>query len=95
MLSRLAFWRAPPFSPAAANQPTPPARPARWRQAGLMLGMGALSALALPPVHCLPVLLITFPALGRTINRAPGWKTPHGPEHSSALASIPPTCTGW
>ncbi|MBS0999418.1 apolipoprotein N-acyltransferase [Acetobacter persici] len=58
----------------AASQQASHTRPARWRQAGLMLGMGALSALALPPVHCLPVLLITFPALGRAINRASGWK---------------------
>lgn len=39
-----------------------------------MLGAGALSALALPPVHCLPVLLLTFPALARAINTAPSWK---------------------
>ncbi|MCX2561292.1 apolipoprotein N-acyltransferase [Acetobacter farinalis] len=56
--------------------PTPNklSRGQKWRQAGLMLAMGALSALALPPVHLLPVLLVTFPVLGRVLNRAGSWK---------------------
>ncbi|KXV59787.1 acyltransferase [Acetobacter senegalensis] len=44
------------------------------RRAALMLGIGALTALALPPVHFLPILLFTFPMLGRVINRATTWK---------------------
>ncbi|MFT9399430.1 apolipoprotein N-acyltransferase [Acetobacter sp.] len=40
-----------------------------------LLGLGALSALALPPVHALPVLLITFPILGAVLNRSTNWKS--------------------
>lgn len=40
----------------------------------VMLGIGAITALALPPVHFLPVLLLTFPLLGRVLNRASSWK---------------------
>lgn len=39
-----------------------------------LLGLGVLSALALPPIHALPVLLFTFPALMLAIDRAPTWK---------------------
>lgn len=39
-----------------------------------MLGIGAITALALPPVHFLPVLLLTFPLLGRVLNRTSSWK---------------------
>lgn len=36
---------------------------AGWRRRGLAFGLGALAALALPPVHLLPVLLLAFPGL--------------------------------
>lgn len=35
---------------------------------------GACSVLALPPVHALPVLLVTIPAFLWLIGRAPGWR---------------------
>ena len=44
------------------------------QQTCIMLGLGVLSATALPPVHALPVLLFTFPALFTAIDRAPSWK---------------------
>lgn len=34
-----------------------------WRRAGLALLLGALSALALPPVYAVPLLLVSFPGL--------------------------------
>lgn len=34
-----------------------------WRRAGLLVLLGALAALALPPVHAVPVLLLSFPGL--------------------------------
>ena len=34
-----------------------------WRRRGLALTMGLLAALALPPVHALPVLWLSFPVL--------------------------------
>ncbi|MCP1230973.1 apolipoprotein N-acyltransferase [Acetobacter indonesiensis] len=54
----------------------------RWRKPSrqsmrhtfVMLGIGAITALALPPVHFLPVLLLTFPLLGRVLNRTSSWK---------------------
>ncbi|MFT8885838.1 MAG: apolipoprotein N-acyltransferase, partial [Acetobacter papayae] len=39
-----------------------------------MLGLGVLAALALPPVHFLPVLLFSFGLLGKTLNTATSWK---------------------
>ncbi len=44
-------------------------RPWAWA-----LGLGAASALALPPVHALPVLLLTFPAFLALLGRAATWK---------------------
>lgn len=38
------------------------------------VGWGAVSALALPPLHVIPVLLLAIPALLRMIGRAPGWR---------------------
>lgn len=38
------------------------------------IGLGALSALALPPVHAVPILLIAFPALLALIGAAGGWR---------------------
>lgn len=34
-----------------------------WRRRGALAGLGALAALALPPIHLIPVLLITLPGL--------------------------------
>ncbi len=45
-----------------------------WRFMGFMLGVGALSALALPPLHFLPILLLTFGILGRILNTTTSWK---------------------
>ncbi|MCH4142168.1 apolipoprotein N-acyltransferase [Acetobacter peroxydans] len=39
-----------------------------------MLGLGTLTALALPPVHFLPVLLLSFGLLGQTLNTTTSWK---------------------
>ncbi len=36
--------------------------------------LGALSVLALPPVHAVPVLLLTIPAFLTLIGHAPGWR---------------------
>lgn len=40
----------------------------------LAIMLGALSALALPPLHLLPVLLLTLPGLLALLGRAPGWR---------------------
>lgn len=42
-----------------------------WRADMAALGLGALAALALPPVHVIPVLLIAFPGLLALIGAAP------------------------
>jgi apolipoprotein N-acyltransferase len=44
----------------------------RWRRRGVLVVMGALAALALPPVHAVPLLFIAFPVLVWLIDRAPG-----------------------
>jgi apolipoprotein N-acyltransferase len=44
------------------------------RPALLALLLGAASALALPPLYALPVLLLTIPALLALMGRAPGWR---------------------
>lgn len=46
----------------------------RMRFAGRMLGLGALAALALPPIHFLPILLLSFGLLGRELNTTTDWK---------------------
>lgn len=43
-----------------------------WRADGVALGLGALSAAALPPLHILPVLLLAVPGLLLLIGAAPG-----------------------
>jgi len=43
-----------------------------WRADSAALGFGALSAAALPPVHLLPVLLVSIPALLALLNGARG-----------------------
>lgn len=48
--------------------------PTSLRFTGRMLGLGVLAALALPPVHFLPVLLFSFGLLGKTLNTATSWK---------------------
>ncbi len=46
-----------------------------WRQQLLAaFGLGLLSALALPPVHAVPVLLVAIPGLLALAGRAPGWR---------------------
>ena len=44
------------------------------RNACALLGLGVLSALALPPVHAMPGLFFTLPALLTAIDRAPSWQ---------------------
>ena len=39
-----------------------------WRRAMLCMGLGALATAALPPLHAIPLLLISFPALIWTID---------------------------
>lgn len=43
-----------------------------WRADGAAVGLGVLSALALPPLHILPALLLAFPGLLLLIGAAPG-----------------------
>ncbi|WP_308116441.1 apolipoprotein N-acyltransferase, partial [Falsiroseomonas oryziterrae] len=45
--------------------------PGFWRALATAFGLGAVSALALPPVHMLPVLLLTLPALFIMAGEAP------------------------
>jgi apolipoprotein N-acyltransferase len=46
-----------------------------WRQQLLVaFGLGLLSALALPPVHAVPLLLIAIPGLLALTGRAPNWR---------------------
>lgn len=44
------------------------------RPAALATVLGALSALALPPAHALPVLLLTIPGFLRLLGQAPSWR---------------------
>lgn len=44
------------------------------RAALVALGLGALSALALPPLHVLPVLFLAVPGLLALLGSAPNWK---------------------
>lgn len=45
-----------------------------WRLWVTAVGLGALSALALPPVHAVPVLLVSVPGLLALLGAAAGWK---------------------
>lgn len=45
-----------------------------WRAFVTAAALGALAALALPPVHAVPVLLLALPGLLAMIGAAPGWK---------------------
>ncbi len=45
-----------------------------WRLWVTLAGLGALAALALPPVHAVPVLLLAIPGLLVVLGAAPGWK---------------------
>ncbi len=45
-----------------------------WRADLAACGVGALSAAALPPLHAIPVLLLTIPALLALISAAPSWR---------------------
>ncbi|MDF7674084.1 apolipoprotein N-acyltransferase [Acetobacteraceae bacterium ESL0709] len=44
-----------------------------WRLALFLLGTGALSALALPPVNFFPILVLTLPVLFQSAQDAPGF----------------------
>lgn len=41
---------------------------------GIAFGLGLLAALALPPVHAVPVLLVSIPGLLLLVGRAPNWR---------------------
>jgi apolipoprotein N-acyltransferase len=45
-----------------------------WRLWVTAVGLGALAALALPPVHAVPVLLVSVPGLLVLLGAAAGWK---------------------
>ncbi|MBK20585.1 MAG: apolipoprotein N-acyltransferase [Rhodospirillaceae bacterium] len=45
-----------------------------WSRRGLAVGLGVIAAAALPPIHAVPVLLVSFPCLIWLINGAPNWK---------------------
>ena len=45
-----------------------------WRAWVTAMGLGALAALALPPVHAVPVLLLSVPGLLAMLGAAPSWK---------------------
>ncbi len=45
-----------------------------WRLWVTAAGLGVLAALALPPVHAVPVLLVSIPGLLALIGTAPSWK---------------------
>ncbi|WP_338332789.1 apolipoprotein N-acyltransferase [Acetobacter sp. LMG 32666] len=42
--------------------------------AALLLGLGGVSTLALPPLHVLPVLLLTFGLFGHILNTTQSWR---------------------
>jgi len=46
---------------------------AGWRALAAAFGLGVLGALALPPVHALPVLLVSVPGLLALVGAAPRW----------------------
>jgi apolipoprotein N-acyltransferase len=46
-----------------------------WPRRGLAVVMGALAALALPPVHAVPLLLMAFPVLVWLIDRSPSLRS--------------------
>lgn len=45
-----------------------------WRALAVAFGLGLVSALAFPPVHAVPVLLLSLPGLLVMAGAAPGWK---------------------
>jgi apolipoprotein N-acyltransferase len=47
---------------------------AGWRSLLAAFALGALATLALPPVHAVPVLLLSFPGLLALLGGAPGWR---------------------
>jgi apolipoprotein N-acyltransferase len=50
------------------------AGPGFWRALFLAFGLGAGTALALPPVHLVPLLLVTLPGLFLMATGAPDWR---------------------
>ena len=59
----MSFLRSPPLRSLGG-----------WRAGLAAAGLGALSALALPPFHLLPVLLLCVPALLVVLDAAPNWR---------------------
>ena len=47
---------------------------AGWRALVTAFGLGGLAALAMPPVHAIPLLLLALPGLLVLLNRAGSWK---------------------
>lgn len=65
----------------AGTSPGPLARLAAlrgWRAALAAVLLGAAAALALPPVHAVPVLLLSVPGLLAMLGAAPSWRTAAG-----------------
>jgi apolipoprotein N-acyltransferase len=50
------------------------ARRQGWRLWVTAVGLGALAALALPPIHAVPVLLVSIPGLLAMLGAAAGWR---------------------
>jgi apolipoprotein N-acyltransferase len=57
-------------------------------------GLGLLSALALPPVHAVPVLLLAFPGLLALAAAARTWRGAALLGFAGAGATTSPACTG-
>jgi apolipoprotein N-acyltransferase len=57
-----------------ANLPARLAGLRGWRALLAAAALGLLSALALPPLHALPVLLVAVPGLLALLGAAPGWR---------------------
>ena len=45
-----------------------------WRAALCAAGLGSMSALALPPLHAIPLIMICIPGLLALIDGSPGWQ---------------------
>src|SRR5690349_19480084 len=45
-----------------------------WRASVTALGLGVVAALALPPVHAVPLLWLAIPGLLALVDGTPGWR---------------------